>query len=146
MVVVFFKLLFGGDVGFKGQKVVLFYEDSFCGMDSGELVWKMLEKDGVKFVIEFFYNCVECNFVLVMKKVQEVLLMILVWVGYIEDVVVGIKVMQQFDFIFYVVGIGGGLGDFWLLELVDFKFIEWLRVFNIDYFSFDLKCVVYLME
>lgn len=144
--VAFLKSLSGGDVGLKGQKVALLYEDSPRGTDSGELVRKMLETDGVKLVIESSYNRAERNLVPVMKKVQEASPTILVWAGYTEDVVAGIKAMQQLDFTPYVAGIGGGLGDPRLPELVDPKFIERLRVSNIDYFSPDLKRVAYLTE
>lgn len=144
--VAFLKSLSGSENGLKGQKVALLYEDSPRGTDSGELVRKMLEKDGVKLVIESSYNRAERNLVPVMKKVQESAPTILVWAGYTEDVVAGIKAMQQLDFTPYVVGIGGGPGDPRLPELVDPKFIERLRLSNIDYFSPDLKRVAYLTE
>ncbi|UPK29937.1 ABC transporter substrate-binding protein [Bradyrhizobium sp. 195] len=144
--VAFLKLLAGGDAELKGQKIALLYEDSPRGTDSGELVRKLLERAEAKPVIEVSYNRAERNLLPIMKKVQEKEPTILVWAGYTEDVVAGIKAMQQLDFTPYVVGIGGGPGDPRLPELVDPKFIERLKLSNIDYFSPDLKRVAHLTE
>ncbi len=144
--VAFLKSLADGNTGLKGQKIALLYEDSPRGTDSGELVRKLLEKEDAKPVIEVSYNRAERNLLPIMKKVQEKEPTILVWAGYTEDVVAGVKAMQQLEFTPYVVGIGGGLGDPRLPELVGAGFIDRLKVANVDYFSPDLKRVAYLTE
>lgn len=132
--------------GIKSQKIALLYEDSPRGADTGELVRKLLEKAGVKVVVETSYNRAERNLLPVMKKVQEANPTILVWAGYTEDVVAGLKAMKQLDFTPYVVGVGGGPGDPRLPQLVDPEFINRLHLSNVDYFNPDLKKVAYLTE
>jgi branched-chain amino acid transport system substrate-binding protein len=132
--------------GIKSQKIALLYEDSPRGADTGELVRKLLEKQGVKVVVETSYNRAERNLLPVMKKVQEANPTILVWAGYTEDVVAGLKAMKQLDFTPYVIGVGGGPGDPRLPQLVDAEFIDRLNLCNIDYFNPDLKKVAYLTE
>ncbi|OYU86087.1 MAG: hypothetical protein CFE29_30580 [Bradyrhizobiaceae bacterium PARB1] len=132
--------------GLKAQKIALLYEDSPRGADAANLIRKQLEKEGATPVGDVSYNRAERNLLPVMKKVQETDANLLVWAGYLEDVVAGLKAMQQLDFTPYVVGIGGGPGDPRLPELVDAKFIDRLKLSNIDYFSADLKRVAYLTE
>ena len=144
--VAFVKSTTEADGGLKAQKIALLYEDSPRGTDTAELVRKQLEKEGAKPVADVSYNRAERNLLPIMKKVQETNPNLLVWAGYTEDVVAGIKAMQQLEFTPYVVGIGGGPGDPRLPELVDAKFIDRLKLSNIDYFSADLKRVAYLTE
>jgi branched-chain amino acid transport system substrate-binding protein len=132
--------------GIKSQRIALLYEDSPRGADTGELVRKLLGKTGVKAVVETSYNRAERNLLPVMKKVQEANPTILVWAGYTEDVVAGLKALKQLDFTPYVVGVGGGPGDPRLPQLVDPEFIDRLHLCNVDYFNPDLKKVAYLTE
>ena len=142
----FLKSITEKDGGLKAQKIALLYEDSPRGTDTADLVRKQLDKEGARPVADVSYNRAERNLLPIMKKVQETNPNLLVWAGYTEDVVAGIKAMQQLEFTPYVVGIGGGPGDPRLTELVDAKFIDRLRLSNIDYFSPDLKRVAYLTE
>ena len=142
----FLKSITETDGGLKAQKIALLYEDSPRGTDTAELVRKQLEKEGTKPIADVSYNRAERNLLPIMKKVQETNPNLLVWAGYTEDVVAGIKAMKQLEFTPYVVGIGGGPGDPRLPELVDAKFIDRLKLSNIDYFSPDLKRVAYLTE
>jgi branched-chain amino acid transport system substrate-binding protein len=144
--IAFLKSITEKNGGIKAQKIALLYEDSPRGTDTAELVHKQLEKDGASPVIEVSYNRAERNLLPIMKKVQESGPNLLVWAGYTEDVVAGIKAMQQLDFTPYVVGIGGGPGDPRLPKLVDAKFVDRLNLSNIDYFSSDLRRVAYLTE
>lgn len=144
--VAFLKSITEADGGLKTQKIALLYEDSPRGTDTAELVRKQLGKEGTKPVADVSYNRAERNLLPIMKKVQETDPNLLVWAGYTEDVVAGIKAMQQLEFTPYVVGIGGGPGDPRLPKLVDAKFIDRLKLSNIDYFSPDLKRVAYLTE
>lgn len=145
-VLAFLKSLSEADGGLKAQKIALLYEDSPRGAGTGEAVRKLLEAQNVKPAIEVSYNRAERNLLPFMKKVQETNPTILVWAGYVEDVVAGIKAMQQLDFAPYVLGIGGGSGDPRLPELVSPQFLDRLRLSNVDYFSPDLKRAAYLTE
>lgn len=140
----FLKQLTAGDL--KSQKIALLYEDSPRGAGSGELVRKMLEKEGIKAVAEVSYNRAERNLLPFMKKLQETGPTVLVWAGYTEDMVAGIKAMQQLEFTPYVLGIGGGGGDPRLPGLVDPAFIERLKLSNVDYFNSDFARVKDLVE
>ena len=142
----FVKELSGGSAGLGGQKVALLYEDSPRGADTIDIARKLFEADKVKPVIEVSYNRAERNLLPVMKKIQQAGPTILIWAGYTEDVVAGIKAMQQLDFAPYVVGIGGGAGYPRLPELVDPKFMDRLKLSNIDYFSPDMKRASSLTE
>lgn len=130
----------------SGQKVALLYEDSPRGADTIEIARKLFDAEKVKPVIEVSYNRAERNLLPVMKKIQEAGPTIVVWAGYTEDFVAGIKALQQLDFAPYVVGIGGGGGDPRLPELVDPKFMDRLKLSNIDYFSPDMTRASSLTE
>jgi len=54
--------------------------------------------------------------------------------------------MQQLEFVPYVIGVGGGAGDPRLPTLIDAKFIDRLKLSNIDYFNSDFKRVQRLVE
>jgi branched-chain amino acid transport system substrate-binding protein len=143
MVLAFLKTI-SGDL--KTQKIALLYEDSPRGAGTGELVRKLLDKEGIKPTAEVSYNRAERNLLPFMKKLQETEPSILVWAGYTEDIVAGIKAMQQLEFVPYVIGVGGGAGDPRLPTLVDAKFIDRLKLSNIDYFNSDFKRVAALVE
>lgn len=145
-VIAFLKSITEGSGGLNGEKIALLYEDSPRGAGTADLVRKLLAKDGVTAVADISYNRAERNLLPFMTKVQQAQPGILVWAGYTEDVVAGIKAMQQLDFTPYVVGVGGGPGDPRLPELVDPKFITRLKLSNIDYFSPDLKRAAYLAD
>ncbi len=130
----------------KNQKIALLYEDSPRGAGTGELVRKLLDKQGIKPTAEVSYNRAERNLLPFMKKLQETEPSVLVWAGYTEDIVAGIKAMQQLEFVPYVIGVGGGAGDPRLPTLIDAKFIDRLKLSNIDYFNSDFKRVAALVE
>ena len=130
----------------KSQNIALLYEDSPRGAGTGELVRKLLDKEGIKPTAEVSYNRAERNLLPFMKKLQETGPSVLVWAGYTEDIVAGIKAMQQLEFVPYVIGVGGGAGDPRLPTLIDAKFIDRLKLSNIDYFNSDFKRVQRLVE
>ena len=142
-VLAFLKTL-SGDL--RGLKIAILYEDSPRGAGTGELVRKLLDGEGVKPAAEVSYNRSERNLLPFMKKLQETEANVLVWAGSTEDVVAGIKAMQQLDFTPYVVGVGGGAGNPRLPTLLDPKFIDRLKLSNIDYFSSDFKRAAALVD
>ncbi len=88
-------------------------------------------------MIEVSYNRAERNPLPVKKKIQEACPLSSSGRDTPKTSVAGIKALQQLDFAPYVVGIGGG-GDPRLPELVDPKFMDRLKLSNIDYFSPDM--------
>lgn len=121
------------------RRIALLYEDSPRGAGTGERLRKLMDANGVKVVSETTYNRADRNLLPVMRKVQDSTPELVVWIGYTEDVVAGMKAARQLDFKPYVLGIGGGMGDPRLPELVDPAIIEQLHVANVDYFNPDIK-------
>lgn len=145
-VLAFLKTLTGSDGGVEAQKIALLYEDSPRGAGTGERVRKLLDKQGITPVAEVSYNRAERNLLPFLKRIQETRPNILVWAGYTEDIVAGIKAMQQLDFTPYVVGVGGGAGDPRLPQLIDAKFLARLKLSNVDYFNSDFTRVARLVK
>ncbi|UDQ91065.1 ABC transporter substrate-binding protein [Xanthobacter autotrophicus] len=121
------------------RRIALLYEDSPRGAGTGERLRKLMDANGVKVVSETTYNRADRNLLPVMRKVQDSTPELVIWIGYTEDVVAGMKAARQLDFKPYVLGIGGGMGDPRLPELVDPAIIEQLHVVNVDYFNPDIK-------
>jgi len=121
------------------RRIALLYEDSPRGAGTGERLRKLMDAQGVKVVSEITYNRADRNLLPVMRKVQDSAPELVVWIGYTEDVVAGLKAARQLDFKPFVLGIGGGLGDPRLPELVDPAIIDQLHVANVDYFNPDIK-------
>ncbi|MCW5656847.1 MAG: ABC transporter substrate-binding protein [Burkholderiaceae bacterium] len=122
----------------KPLKLAFLFEDSPRGAGTIDASRKLLKDRGIAPVIEVSYNRAERNLLPQMKKVEQSGADVVVWAGYTEDVVAGLKAMQQIDFTPYVVGVGGGPGDPRIPALVDPAFIEKLRLSTIDYFNPDL--------
>ncbi|QRG06851.1 ABC transporter substrate-binding protein [Xanthobacter dioxanivorans] len=121
------------------RRIALLYEDSPRGAGTGERLRKLMDAKGINVVSETTYNRADRNLLPVMRKVQDSTPELVVWIGYTEDVVAGLKAARQLDFKPFVLGIGGGLGDPRLPELVDAAVIDQLRVANVDYFNPDIK-------
>ena len=119
-------------------KVAFLFEDSPRGAGTIEASRKLLKDKGITPVVEVSYNRAERNLLPQVKKVEQAAPDVLVWAGYTEDVVAGLKAMQQIDFTPYVLGVGGGPGDPRIPTLVDPAFIERLRLSTVDYFNPDL--------
>jgi branched-chain amino acid transport system substrate-binding protein len=121
------------------RRIALLYEDSPRGAGTGERLRKLLDGNAIKVVSETTYNRADRNLLPVMRKVQDTNPELVIWIGYTEDVVAGLKAAKQLDFKPFVLGIGGGLGDPRLPELVDPSVIEQMHVANVDYFNPDIK-------
>jgi branched-chain amino acid transport system substrate-binding protein len=121
-----------------GAKFAFLYEDSPRGAGTVEAARKLLAARGLAPVAEVSYNRADRNLLPQVKKIEQARPDIVVWAGYTEDVVAGLKAMQQIDFTPYVVGIGGGPGDPRIPELVDRAFVTKIRLSTVDYFNPDL--------
>lgn len=119
----------------------LLFEDSPRGAGTAIRIRKLLNEKGLKIVSENSYNRADRNLLALMRKVQDGKPDILIWANYAEDAVAGLKAMKQLEFYPYVLGIGAGLGDPRLPELVDHDLIKKLHVSNVDYFSPDIARV-----
>jgi ABC-type branched-subunit amino acid transport system substrate-binding protein len=95
----------------KPVKFAFLFEDSPRGAGTIDASRKLLKEKGLVPVIEVSYNRAERNLLPQVKKVEQAAPDIVVWAGYTEDVVAGLKAMQQIAFTPYVVGIGGGPGS-----------------------------------
>lgn len=122
----------------KPVKFAFLFEDSPRGAGTIDASRKLLKDKGLVPVIEVSYNRAERNLLPQVKKVEQAAPDIVVWAGYTEDVVAGLKAMQQIAFTPYVVGIGGGPGDPRIPTLVDPAFVQKLRLSTVDYFNPDL--------
>lgn len=125
----------------KGGKarIAFLYEDSPRGAGSIAASRKLLEANGLGAVADVSYHRAERNLLPQVKKVEQARPDIVVWAGYTEDVVAGLKAMQQIGFTPYVVGIGGGPGDPRIPALVDPEFVTRVRLSTVDYFNPDLE-------
>lgn len=122
----------------KPAKFAFLFEDSPRGAGTIDATRKLLKAKGLVPVIEVSYNRAERNLLPQVKKVEQAGPDIVVWAGYTEDVVAGLKAMQQIAYMPYVVGIGGGPGDPRIPTLVDAAFVQRLRLSTVDYFNPDL--------
>ncbi|MDP1538113.1 MAG: ABC transporter substrate-binding protein [Burkholderiales bacterium] len=122
----------------KPVKFAFLFEDSPRGVLTVDASRKLLKDKGLTPVIEVSYNRAERNLLPQVKKVEQAGPDIVVWAGYTEDVVAGLKAMQQINFTPYVVGVGGGPGDPRIPTLVDPAFVQKLRLSTVDYFNPDL--------
>lgn len=125
----------------SNKAFALLFEDSPRGSGTAVRIRKLLNEKGLKVVSENSYNRADRNLLALMRKVQDSKPDILIWANYAEDAVAGLKAMKQLDFYPYVLGIGAGLGDPRLPELVDPSLIEKVHVSNVDYFSPDIARV-----
>ncbi|WP_143197995.1 ABC transporter substrate-binding protein [Bradyrhizobium sp. AS23.2] len=130
----------------SGKSFALLYEDSPRGAGTATRIRKLLGEKGLKVVSENSYNRADRNLLALMRKVQDSKPDILIWANYAEDAVAGLKAMKQLDFYPYVLGIGAGLGDPRLPELVDPDLIQKVHVSNVDYFSPDIARAKALRE
>jgi branched-chain amino acid transport system substrate-binding protein len=137
-VVAFFKQLAAG-AGGKDTRIAYLYEDSPRGAGTADSVRKLLADEGFAPVADVSYNRSERNLLPFVKKVQQATPKVVVWIGYTEDVVAGLKAMQELDFAPYVIGVGGGPGDLRIPQLVDPAFVAKVHLTNVDYFSPDIK-------
>jgi branched-chain amino acid transport system substrate-binding protein len=119
-------------------KFAFLFEDSPRGAGTIDATRKLLKAKGLTPVTEVSYNRAERNLLPQIKKVEQAAPDIVVWAGYTEDVVAGLKAMQQIAFMPYIVGIGGGPGDPRIPTLVDPAFVQKLRLSTVDYFNPDL--------
>lgn len=117
----------------------LLYEDSPRGAGTIERVEKLLEEKGYEIVASAPYSRSERNLLPPVKRIQESGANVVIWAGYTEDVVAGLKAMQQLDYTPYIVGIGGGPGDVRIPQLVDPEFIESVSLSTVDYFNPDIE-------
>lgn len=120
-------------------RIAFLYEDSPRGAGSIEASRKLLKEKGLVPVADVSYNRAERNLLPQVKKVEQATPDIVVWAGYTEDVVAGLKAMQQIGFTPYIVGIGGGPGDPRIPTLLDPAFVQKVRLSTVDYFNPDLK-------
>ncbi|CAN5389171.1 ABC transporter substrate-binding protein [soil metagenome] len=123
--------------GGKAQ-VAFLYEDSPRDAGTIEASRKLLKEKSISPVIEVSYNRADRNLLPQVKKVEQAGPHIVVWAGYTEDVVAGLKAMQQISFTPYVVGVGGGPGDPRIPTLLDPAFVTKVRLSTVDYFNPDL--------
>jgi branched-chain amino acid transport system substrate-binding protein len=133
----FIEMINGGTLG--KLKIALLYEDSPRGAGTGVLLRKMLAERNTPAVAEVSYNRSERNLLPFVNKIQQAAPDLLIWVGYTEDVVAGIKAMQQLDYRSYVIGVGGGPGDPRLPTLSSAEVIARLHLATVDGFNVDLK-------
>jgi branched-chain amino acid transport system substrate-binding protein len=134
----FIKAISGGETA-TGIRVAMANEDSQNGAGNADRIAKIYAKEGRTLVGHVSYNRAERNLLPFMKKIEESKPDILIWSSYAGDVIAGLSALQQLEFYPYVVGIGGGLGDPRLPELVDPSLLTKLHASNIDYFNPDLK-------
>ncbi len=123
----------------SGEGIAILFEDSPRGAGTAERLKKLLQSNNVAIAAFVSYNRANRALLPVMSKVAESKAKLLVWAGYTEDVVAGLQAIKQLEYYPYVLGIGGGLGDPRLPELVEPTLLEKLKVANVDYFNPDME-------
>lgn len=117
----------------------LLYEDSPRGAGTIERVEALMDERGMTIAASAPYSRSERNLLPPVKRIQQSGANVVIWAGYTEDVVAGLKAMQQLDYTPYIVGIGGGPGDVRIPQLVDPAFIEAVNLSTVDYFNPDIE-------